>query len=148
MSIQECLEIITKTNIFAITAPAWAWNLPFPWSVWDPPQECDGSLFFDIYRRIRRTRRAYDTMRAFMRTVVSTTRETIRSEAEDVATKRARDLFSLLIRASEDAGGKIGLSDNELVSMTLGHLVPRANRFPCHRSETCSLFCLLVMVSV
>jgi len=88
------LEIITKTKTFAITAPTWAWKLLFPW--------------------IRRIRRAYDTMRAFMRTIVSTIRETIRSEAEDTATKRARDLFSLLIQASEDAGGKIGLNDNEL----------------------------------
>ncbi|KAF8558184.1 cytochrome P450 [Imleria badia] len=94
IGVQECLEIITKTKTFAITAPTWAWKLLFPW--------------------IRRIRRAYDTMRAFMRTIVSTIRETIRSEAEDTATKRARDLFSLLIQASEDAGGKIGLNDNEL----------------------------------
>ncbi|KAH0833227.1 hypothetical protein J3R83DRAFT_12287 [Lanmaoa asiatica] len=115
MSIQECMEIITKTNIFAIAAPAWAWKLPFAWSVL--ASFCVQKTL-EICGRVRRTRRAYETMRAFMYSLVSATRETIRSEAEDTTSKRARDLFTLLVRASEDAGGKMGLSDNELVSKT------------------------------
>ncbi|KAI9454275.1 hypothetical protein HD554DRAFT_2179059 [Boletus coccyginus] len=47
----------------------------------------------------------------FMHTLASTTR----SEAEDEATEQPSDLFSLLVRASEDAGGKMGLSDDELI---------------------------------
>lgn len=73
---------------------------------------------------MRRTRRAYDTVRAFMRSLVSTTRETIRSEAEDALTKRAKDLFALLVQASEGAGSKMGLNDNELVNKTRCCLAP------------------------
>lgn len=61
-------------------------------------------------------RRAYDIMRVFMRSQVNTIRENIRSEATDGNTKPNNDLFSLLIHASEDIGGKRGLSDDELVS--------------------------------
>lgn len=63
-------------------------------------------------------------MRAFMHCLVSTTREAIRSGAEGAATKRASDLFTLLARASEDAGSKMGLNDNEMVSKTRGYLAP------------------------
>ena len=82
------------------------------------------TLGFDICNRVRRTRRAYDTMRAFMHSLVSTTRETIRAEGEDAATKRGRDLFSLLVQASENAEGKMRLNDHELVSRTRGCFVP------------------------
>ncbi|KIJ66894.1 hypothetical protein HYDPIDRAFT_149950 [Hydnomerulius pinastri MD-312] len=95
MTVQECIGIISRTNIFAIAAPGWAWKLPFEW--------------------VRRTRRAYDTMRAFMQSQVSTRREAIRSEADDGPKKSAKDVFSLLVRASENEGGKMGLDDNELI---------------------------------
>lgn len=124
MSLQECMEIVTKTITFAITAPAWVWKLPFPWSVEDLLSNMEKVCWVLISVRVQHTRRAYDTMRAFMYTLVSTTRETIRSEAEDVAAKRARDLFSLLVRASEDAGGKMGLSDNELASWSRSCFAP------------------------
>ncbi|KAG9315227.1 cytochrome P450 [Chiua virens] len=95
MSIHECMEVIARTSVFAAAAPSWAWKLPFAW--------------------IRRVRLAYDTMRRFMHTRVSTTRESMRSQVEGDTNNPARDLFSLLVRASEDAGGKIGLNDNELI---------------------------------
>jgi len=101
MSIQECMEIITKTNLFAIAAPPWAWKLPFPW--------------------IKRTRRAYDTMRAFMHSLVSTTRKNIQSGDDDTATK-PKDIFWRLVRASEDAGSKIGLSDHEVIGNVFSFL--------------------------
>ena len=65
---------------------------------------------------MQRTRRAYDTMRVFVRSQVNMIRETIRSEVANEDIKPGKDLFSLLIHASEDAGGKRGLSDDELVS--------------------------------
>lgn len=68
---------------------------------------------------MKRTRRAYDTMRVYMRSQVNTIRETIRSEATNEDSKPSKDLFSLLIHASEDAGGKRGLSDDELVGRLL-----------------------------
>ena len=65
---------------------------------------------------MQRTRRAYDTMRILVRSQINTIRETIRSELVSGDNKPGKDLFSLLIHASEDAGGKRGLSDDELVS--------------------------------
>ena len=58
-------------------------------------------------------------MRVYMRSQVNTIRETIRSEATNEDSKPSKDLFSLLIHASEDAGGKRGLSDDELVGRLL-----------------------------
>ena len=86
-------------------------------------------LLSDNRCRIQHTRRAYDTMRVFVRSQVNTIRETIRSEIANVDgdIKPGRDLFSLLIHASEDEGGKRGLSDDELVSRLLALLF-------CHRS--------------
>ncbi|KAF9223689.1 cytochrome P450 [Gyrodon lividus] len=95
MTVQKCIEIITWSNLFAISAPAWAWKLPFAW--------------------VQRTRRAYDTMRAFMQSQVSARREAIRSEADHGAKKLARDVFTLLVRASETEGGEMGLDDKELI---------------------------------
>ena len=85
----------------------------------------EAHLFSDNYSRVQRTRRAYDTMRIFLRSQVSTIRETIRSETADGDAKPGKDLFSRLIRASEDTGGKEGLSDGELVSRLLALLLCR-----------------------
>jgi len=85
----------------------------------------EARLFSDNLCRIQHTRRAYDTMTVFMRSQVNTIRETIRSEATNEDTKPGNDLFSLLIHASEDAGGKKGLSDDELVSRPLALLFCR-----------------------
>jgi cytochrome P450 len=95
LSMHECLDIITKTLMLPVAAPSWAWKLPFEW--------------------MQRTRRAYDTMRVFVRSQVNTIRETIRSEVANGEVKPGKDLFSLLIHASEDEGGKRGLSDDELI---------------------------------
>ncbi|KAG8217977.1 cytochrome P450 [Butyriboletus roseoflavus] len=95
LSVLECLDIITKTFMLTVVLPSWAWKLPFKW--------------------IRHTRRAYDTMRAFLRSQVSTIQQTIRSEAANGDAKRGNDLFSLLIQASEDVGSKRGLTDDELI---------------------------------
>ena len=65
---------------------------------------------------MQRTRRAYDTMGVFVRSQVNTIRETMRSDLANGDMKPGKDLFSLLIHASEEAGGKRGLSDDELVS--------------------------------
>ncbi|KAF9234513.1 cytochrome P450 [Melanogaster broomeanus] len=85
MAVRECFETIVRTNIFAIIAPAWAWKLPFEW--------------------VRRTRHVYDTMRAFMQSQVSARREDMRSEGKK---KAARDIFSLLVQASENKGATLG----------------------------------------
>ncbi|KAF9243482.1 cytochrome P450 [Melanogaster broomeanus] len=103
MAVRECFETIVRTNIFAIIAPAWAWKLPFEW--------------------VRRTRHAYDTMRAFMQSQVSARRKDMRSESKK---KAARDIFSLLVQASENKGGKMGLDDKEVIGnmfslMLAGH---------------------------
>jgi len=92
MPIQQCFGIISRTTLFATAAPKWAWKLPLPW--------------------VRRTRQAYDTMRAFMNSQVQERRETINSSLGDNA---AKDIFSLFVRASEDEGGKMGFSDEELI---------------------------------
>ncbi|OJA08056.1 hypothetical protein AZE42_13684, partial [Rhizopogon vesiculosus] len=31
MPIQQCFGIISRTTLFAMAAPKWAWNLPLPW---------------------------------------------------------------------------------------------------------------------
>ncbi|KAF9243485.1 cytochrome P450 [Melanogaster broomeanus] len=103
MTVQECFQTIVRTNMFAITAPEWVWKLPFGW--------------------VRRTRHAYDTMRAFMQSQISVRREDMRSRGEK---KPARDIFSLLVRASGDEGGKMGLDDKEVIGnlfslMLAGH---------------------------
>ncbi|KAF8447273.1 cytochrome P450 [Boletus edulis BED1] len=98
LSVLECLDIITNTLMFAVAAPSWAWKLPFKW--------------------FRRTRRAYDIMRVFMRSQVNTIRESIGLEAAKGDIKLGKDLFSLLVHASDDVGGKKGLSDDELVSLS------------------------------
>jgi cytochrome P450 len=122
----ECLDIITKTLMLPVAAPSWAWKLPFEWSVC-PETMMKQVLFSDNHCRMQRTRRAYDTMRVFVRSQVNTIRETIRSEVANGEVKPGKDLFSLLIHASEDEGGKRGLSDDELVSRLLALLF-------CHRS--------------
>ncbi|KAG2154041.1 cytochrome P450 [Suillus clintonianus] len=90
MSIQQCLEIITIRNSFAIIAPKWAWKLPLPW--------------------VRQTRQAFDTMRAFMNSHVQARREAINSAGDDTP----KDILSLFVRASEE-GGKLGLDNEELI---------------------------------
>ncbi|KAH7926118.1 cytochrome P450 [Leucogyrophana mollusca] len=90
LSIQDCIQIIARTNTFAIAAPGWAWKLPF--------------------ERVQHTRRAYDTMRAFMHAQVRA-----RKEAMHSAGTREKDVFSLLVEASEDEGGKMALGDEELI---------------------------------
>lgn len=65
---------------------------------------------------MQHTRLAYDTMRVFMRTQVNAIRDTIRSEAANGITQPNKDLFSLLTHAAENAGGKNGLSNEEVVS--------------------------------
>ena len=123
---QECLEIITKTHVLAVALPSWAWKLPFEWSAC-PATKMKRSFFPNNHCRVQRTRRAYDTMRVFVRSQINTIRETIRSEVANGDIKPGKDLFSLLIHASEDAGSKRGLSDDELVSRPLALLF-------CHRS--------------
>ncbi|KAG0706753.1 cytochrome P450 [Suillus ampliporus] len=99
MSIQQCLEIITVSNVFAIAAPKWAWKLPLPW--------------------VRHTRQAFDTMRAFMNSHVQARREAMHSSAGD---DTAKDILSLLVQASEGEGGKMSLDDNELIGNTFALL--------------------------
>ncbi|KAH7913523.1 cytochrome P450 [Hygrophoropsis aurantiaca] len=90
MSIQECIQTISRTNTFAITAPKWAWKLPFKW--------------------VQQTRRAYDSMRAFMHAQVQERKKALHSSAT-----REKDVFSRLVEASEDEGGKMALKDDELI---------------------------------
>ncbi|EGN98752.1 hypothetical protein SERLA73DRAFT_89745 [Serpula lacrymans var. lacrymans S7.3] len=95
MNIQDAIETITQTNLFAITVPKWTWSLPIPW--------------------IQRTRLAYDSMRTFMQKHVALRREDVRERLANEETDGWRkDVFNLLIRASEE-GGKISLDDHDLI---------------------------------
>ncbi|KAH7919052.1 cytochrome P450 [Leucogyrophana mollusca] len=96
ISVQECVQTIARTNVFAVTAPWWAWKLPVPW--------------------VRRTRRAYDSMRAFMHTQVSERRKAMHEGGRDNGSGKAKDIFSLLVQASEGKGNeKMALNDDELI---------------------------------
>ncbi|KAH7920397.1 cytochrome P450 [Leucogyrophana mollusca] len=97
LSIQECLQTIAHTNVFAIAAPGWVWRLPFRW--------------------IQNTRRAYDSMRVFMHEHVRARREAIHSSET-----REKDVFTLLVEASEEEGGKMAMSDEELIGNTFALL--------------------------
>ncbi|EGN98791.1 hypothetical protein SERLA73DRAFT_181431 [Serpula lacrymans var. lacrymans S7.3] len=93
MTIQDAVYTITQTLTFSIVAPTWLWSLPIPW--------------------IQRTRKAYDTMRTFMR-------NHIQSRKADIRTRKAenddwrKDVFNLLVQESE-SDGKATLSDYELI---------------------------------
>jgi cytochrome P450 len=81
--------------MLTVVIPSWGWKLPFKW--------------------MQHTRLAYDTMRVFMRTQVNAIRDTIRSEAANGIIQPNKDLFSLLTHAAENAGGKNGLSNEEVI---------------------------------
>lgn len=66
-------------------------------------------------QRVRQTRQAFDTMRAFMNSHVQARREAINSSADDDTSK---DILSLFVRASENDEGKRRLDDKELVQFS------------------------------
>ncbi|KAF9243484.1 cytochrome P450 [Melanogaster broomeanus] len=104
MTVQECFQTIMRTTIFAITAPEWAWKLPVEWS---------GSTHSP---RLRHNARIY---------AIPSQRPT-RRYAIQGRKEAARDIFSLLVRASEEEGGKMSLDDKEVIGnvfsfMLAGH---------------------------
>jgi hypothetical protein len=91
--------------------------------------------------RVRQTRQAFDTMRAFMDSHVQARREAINSSADDDTSK---DILSLFVRASEHDEGKRRLDDKELVHFFKNLDIVLLN---CHRRSGIYLRCyLLVMV--
>ncbi|KAG1835085.1 cytochrome P450 [Suillus variegatus] len=119
MSIQQCLEIITLRNTFAIAAPRWAWKLPLPW--------------------VRQTREVFDTMRAFMNSHIQARREAIGSSAGDDTSK---DILSLFVRASEHDEGKLHLDNKELIGNVFALL------FAGHETTSHSLAATLGFLSL
>ncbi|KAG1905445.1 cytochrome P450 [Suillus fuscotomentosus] len=119
MSIQQCLEIITLRNTFAIAAPRWAWKLPLPW--------------------VRQTREVFDTMRAFMNSHIQARREAIDSSADDDTSK---DILSLFVRASEHDEGKLHLDNKELIGNVFALL------FAGHETTSHSLAATLGFLSL
>ncbi|KAF9243481.1 cytochrome P450 [Melanogaster broomeanus] len=109
MTVRECFETIVQTNIFATIAPAWAWKLPFEWSVEAP------FSWFD-------TLVVLTTRCAHLCIPKSASDEKIYDPGGEK--KAARDIFSLLVRASEE-GGKM-TDDKEVIGnvfslMLAGH---------------------------
>ena len=75
-----------------------------------------------------------------MNSQVQERREAINSSAFD---NKAKDIFSLFVQASEDEGGKMGLSNEELVSICNCSEVVMLNDYRLGTSLRCYL---LVMV--
>lgn len=90
MSVQESLRIVTETNMAAVLTPKWFWNLPITW--------------------IREMREAHNTLDAFMHSQVTDRKTEVRSGAPS-----RDDVFSMLVRANEEDGGKFPLSETELI---------------------------------
>ncbi|KAG6371894.1 cytochrome P450 [Boletus reticuloceps] len=102
-------NLLTNSQQFSLTIfTSVGFGAPLAWS--KPPNQGEGD---DL--SVPTTRRAYDIMRVFMRSQVNTLRETIGLEVAKGDIKLGKDLFSLLVHASDDVGGKKGLSDDELI---------------------------------
>ena len=75
-----------------------------------------------------------------MHSHVQERREAINSSADD---NTAKDIFSLFVRASEDEGGKMGLSNEELVPISNCSKVAVLNNCRSGMSLRCSLLAMV-----
>ncbi|KAG7441096.1 cytochrome P450 [Guyanagaster necrorhizus] len=97
MSIQEAFRIISDTGTFAVFAPKWVKRLPLKY--------------------IRDSTMAHEQLSQFMKDEVVRRRAQIANgeidfEADNLET---RTIFNLLVKASEEEGGKYSLDDEELI---------------------------------
>ncbi|TFY70798.1 hypothetical protein EVG20_g2210 [Dentipellis fragilis] len=97
LTIQEALKIATDHTIMWLAAPKWLYKVsPVPW--------------------MRELPIAYKTLREYMNKQVAERKVEIRGGAGD----ERNDVFSLLVKATEDEGGKLVLDDNELIGNVFG----------------------------
>ena len=66
--------------------------------------------------RLQRTDQAYETLGGFMHEQIASRKAEVRAVQANGGDLGRSDVFSRLVEASENAGGKLGLEDSELVS--------------------------------
>lgn len=90
MGVQESLRVFTETIMISTMAPKWFWKLPIA--------------------LIREMRKAHETLREFMHNQIANRKMEVRSGAPP-----RHDVFSMLVHANEEEGGKLPLDDTELI---------------------------------
>lgn len=91
MSLQEAFRLSADGSTFTLFAPTWVKNLPIP--------------------RIRAIRDANDAVTAFIKESIAERR----GGGTESTGANAKDVFSVLLRANEEEGGKLKLDEGELV---------------------------------
>ncbi|KAJ7147264.1 cytochrome P450 [Mycena filopes] len=95
MPFGEALSIISATSVLRFVLPRWVYRLPI--------------------KRLRDIETAYTSLIPFMDNLIKTRREELSAEDQDDKTRK--DVFRLMIRASESEGN-LRMSDDELIGNT------------------------------
>ncbi|KAJ7152014.1 cytochrome P450 [Mycena filopes] len=95
MPFGTALLIVARSHILRLIAPRWIYKLPI--------------------KRLRDVETAYTSLAAFMRTLITTRRDELFAEGAGAA--QHKDVFRLMIRASEGQG-KLEMTDEELTGNT------------------------------
>ncbi|KAF8155579.1 cytochrome P450 [Crassisporium funariophilum] len=99
MSLQEALRVVADSHMIALFLPKWIQRLPLT---------------------RKEMREAHDQLMGFMKSQVAERKEDLRSRSsDDQKSNTGNDAFTMLVKASEDEGGKFKLEDQELVSFIL-----------------------------
>lgn len=69
--------------------------------------------------RMQKMEKAYETLGGFMHEQIASRKAEVRAVQANGGDLGRSDVFSRLVEASENAGGKLGLEDSELVSETI-----------------------------
>ncbi|KDQ59780.1 hypothetical protein JAAARDRAFT_33349 [Jaapia argillacea MUCL 33604] len=95
MSFAEALTIVTNALIARLIIPRWMYRLPIP--------------------KIQQIDLAFKSLRRFMRSLIDTRREEMAADGKEFLARR--DVFSMMVRASESEG-KHAMTDDELTGNT------------------------------
>lgn len=116
MTIQHALHVVSESTMVLLFVPKWLQRLPFLGYVNDGISSIFPVINFSFpFHRMREAVEADGHLMEFMKTQVKERRAEIGSIAPSDR-KIENDLFTMLVQANEDEGGKLKLDDEELVS--------------------------------